>query len=49
LQVYVHALPLHPGVAFSVPHVTPHAPQFDVVLVRVSHPLVSGAVLLQSA
>jgi hypothetical protein len=50
LQVYVHALPLHPPVAtFSVPHVAPHAPQFDVVLVCVSHPLVFGAVVLQSA
>jgi hypothetical protein len=32
LQVYVHAVPLHPGVPLSVPHLMPHAPQFAVVI-----------------
>jgi len=50
--VYVHAVPLQPAPRLwpePVSHAFPHALQFDVDDRNVSHPFVSGAVLLQSA
>ena len=49
LQTYVHEAPVHDGVPLVMLHATPHAPQLVVVVVEVSHPLVSGAAVLQSA
>jgi hypothetical protein len=50
LQVYEHAVPLQlAALAFVSVHTLPQPPQFDVVVVSVSHPLRSGAALLQSA
>jgi hypothetical protein len=48
--VYVHEVPLHCDAEASVPEqTTPHAPQFVVDESDVSHPLMSGAVVTQSA
>lgn len=42
LQVYVHFVPVHvSGLLFVVSQAAPHALQFDVVVIEVSHPFVS--------
>jgi hypothetical protein len=49
-QVYEQLVPLHDAaVAFDGVHTTPQPPQFDVVLVAVSHPSVLAPALAQSA
>jgi hypothetical protein len=48
--VYVQVDPEHAAPAlWVVSHASPHAPQLVIVFVGVSQPLVSGAVVLQSA
>jgi len=48
--VYEHFVPSHEAPELCVvSHLLPHPPQLSVVVVGVSHPSVSGAVVLQSA
>jgi hypothetical protein len=48
--VYWQLVPVHVvAEAFAPLHVTPHAPQLVVDESDVSHPLISGGVVLQSA
>jgi hypothetical protein len=48
--VYWHVVPLHAApMLWTVSHVAPHAAQLVMVLVAVSQPFVSGAVVSQSA
>jgi hypothetical protein len=49
LHVYEHVVPLHLAEPVAVLHALLHPPQLDVDVSEVSHPLVSGAVVVQLA